>query len=184
MASSYTTNYELPLWEPQDSFLRTEFNEAHQKIDAALGTMATAAAVESQLSQMSEELEDGLEELSAEVAEAKDLAQGRAQLAAGSYTGTGTYGADHPNTLTFPFPPKLVVLAMGDAHSVLLSPHTQAAGYYEAYICYGMLKPSWNGNSVSWYVDGYFEGSLHSSGGGARQQLNEEGIAYHYLAIG
>ena len=36
MASNYTTNYELPLWEPQDSFLRTEFNEAHQKIDDAL----------------------------------------------------------------------------------------------------------------------------------------------------
>ena len=36
MASNYTTNYELPLWEPQDSFLRTEFNEAYQKIDAAL----------------------------------------------------------------------------------------------------------------------------------------------------
>ena len=36
MASNYTTNYELPLWEPQDSFLRTEFNDANQKIDTAL----------------------------------------------------------------------------------------------------------------------------------------------------
>ena len=36
MASNYTTNYELPLWEPQDSFLRTEFNDANQKIDDAL----------------------------------------------------------------------------------------------------------------------------------------------------
>ena len=40
MASNYTTNYELPLWEPQDSFLRTEFNEAHQKIDAAIAGRA------------------------------------------------------------------------------------------------------------------------------------------------
>ena len=44
MASNYTTNYELPLWEPQDSFLRTEFNEAHQKIDDALGNMAQIAS--------------------------------------------------------------------------------------------------------------------------------------------
>ena len=42
MASNYTTNYELPLWEPQDSFLRTEFNEAYQKIDAAIKAVEEA----------------------------------------------------------------------------------------------------------------------------------------------
>ena len=168
MASNYTTNYELPLWEPQDSFLRTEFNDANQKIDAAIAAKADAADVTA---------------LESEV-DALVQSAGNCRIVTGSYTGTGEYGEDQPNTLTFPFPPKLVVLVVGDTHSVLLSPHTQAAGYYEAYICYGMLKPSWNGNSVSWYVDGYFEGSLHGSGGGARQQLNEEGIAYHYLAIG
>ena len=36
MASNYTTNYELPLWAADDAFLRTEFNDANQKIDAAL----------------------------------------------------------------------------------------------------------------------------------------------------
>ena len=44
MASNYTTNYELPLWEPQDSFLRTEFNDANQKIDAGL-TAANAERI-------------------------------------------------------------------------------------------------------------------------------------------
>ena len=44
MASNYTTNYELPLWEPQDSFLRTEFNDANQKIDTAL-TAANAERI-------------------------------------------------------------------------------------------------------------------------------------------
>ena len=39
MASNYTTNYELPLWATDDAFLRTEFNDANQKIDAALGTI-------------------------------------------------------------------------------------------------------------------------------------------------
>ena len=36
MASSYTTNYQLPIWAASDSFLRTEFNDANQKIDAAI----------------------------------------------------------------------------------------------------------------------------------------------------
>ena len=44
MASNYTTNYALPLWEPQDSFLRTEFNDANQKIDTAL-TAANAERI-------------------------------------------------------------------------------------------------------------------------------------------
>ena len=36
MASNYTEHYQLPIWAPDDSFLREEFNESHQKIDAAL----------------------------------------------------------------------------------------------------------------------------------------------------
>ena len=39
MASNYTTNYELPIWAADDAFLRTRFNDANQKIDAALGMM-------------------------------------------------------------------------------------------------------------------------------------------------
>ena len=43
MASNYTTNYELPLRAADDAFLRTEFNDANQKIDAALGARAQSA---------------------------------------------------------------------------------------------------------------------------------------------
>ena len=84
MASNYTTNYELPLWEQQDSFLRTEFNEAHQKIDAALAGKASATAA----------------------AEAKALAEGRARLAVGSYTGNGSTTM----SLTLPFKPEFVLI--------------------------------------------------------------------------
>ena len=38
MATNHTTNYQLNLWEPQDDFLRSEFNENTQKIDAAVKT--------------------------------------------------------------------------------------------------------------------------------------------------
>ena len=40
MASNYTTNYGLPLWAADDAFLRTEFNDAHEKIEDALTEIA------------------------------------------------------------------------------------------------------------------------------------------------
>ena len=142
---------------------------ASSRVRAALGEKAAAETVSA---------------LQAQVA-ALAAAAGNCRIAAGSYTGAGQAGADHPNTLTFPFPPKLVVLAVGDAHSVLLSPNAQAAGYYEAYNRYGMLKLTWSGNSLSWYVKGYYNGSLHGGeGGDAEQQLNKAGTAYFYLALG
>lgn len=36
MASGYTANYRLCQWEPEDQFLREEFNQDNEKIDAAL----------------------------------------------------------------------------------------------------------------------------------------------------
>ena len=36
MATNHTTNYQLNLWEPTDSFLREEFNENFGKLDAAV----------------------------------------------------------------------------------------------------------------------------------------------------
>ena len=43
MATNYTENYQLPLWAADDAFLRTEFNDANQKIDGALGALAQSA---------------------------------------------------------------------------------------------------------------------------------------------
>ncbi|WP_186566636.1 hypothetical protein [Lawsonibacter celer] len=37
--ANYTDNYQLHQWEPGDDFLRTDFNEDFQKIDAALGAL-------------------------------------------------------------------------------------------------------------------------------------------------
>ena len=44
MASSYTENYGLCQWEPGDNFVRTEFNQDNQKIDAALAAAEETAA--------------------------------------------------------------------------------------------------------------------------------------------
>ena len=44
MASNQTEHYQLPLWQPQDDFLRTEFNESHQLLDTALYRQAETLA--------------------------------------------------------------------------------------------------------------------------------------------
>ena len=42
--ANYTEHYQLHQWEPEDSFLRTDFNEDLGKIDAALQDVTTLAA--------------------------------------------------------------------------------------------------------------------------------------------
>ena len=44
MATNHTTNYALNLWEPTDAFVREEFNENSEKIDAAIKAEADARA--------------------------------------------------------------------------------------------------------------------------------------------
>ena len=41
MSSSKTTNYGLHLWQPEDDFLRSEFNENNEAVDTALGKLAS-----------------------------------------------------------------------------------------------------------------------------------------------
>ena len=40
--ATYTTNYQLHQWVPEDDFLRTDFNTDFQKIDEALAGLQTA----------------------------------------------------------------------------------------------------------------------------------------------
>ena len=41
--ASYTTHYGLHQWDPEDNFLRTDFNTDFEKIDTALGEIAETA---------------------------------------------------------------------------------------------------------------------------------------------
>ena len=153
MASNYTTNYELPLWEPQDSFLRAEFNEANQKIDAAIAAKADAA------------------EVTALESEVDALAQstGNCRIVTGSYTGTGEYGSAHPNTLTFDGPPLVLMVNGGWQFTALwgsMGTPSMGANNDVSHVTF-----SWEGNSVSW----------HSTG--ASQQLNEVNENYAYIAL-
>lgn len=92
------------------------------------------------------------------------------KIATGSYTGTGTYGSSNPNSLTFDFEPKLVVVRAtgGDGGHSWIIGCNHGKGGNDAWITI-----TWNSNTVAWY---------HNSS--ADYQLNASGTKYYYLAIG
>ena len=93
----------------------------------------------------------------------------RLPVASGSYVGTGTYGKNNPNSITFDFEPKLVIL-QGDA-TVIMIRGTSKATYYTT-TSYS-LTLTWSGNVLSWY-------NVESAG----RQFNTSGDTYHWVAIG
>ena len=76
--ASYTTNYQLHQWVPGDNFLRTDFNEDFAKIDAAIKGVETAANTA---------LAGKAGTAALEAVQA--LANGKAEVVLGTYTGTG-----------------------------------------------------------------------------------------------
>ena len=72
--ATYTANYQLHQWVPEDNFLRTDFNTDFQKIDAALAGLKALA-----------EGKAGAAALEA----VRQLAEGRARPVVGGYTGDG-----------------------------------------------------------------------------------------------
>ncbi|MGM9564595.1 MAG: hypothetical protein ACI3VT_01140, partial [Evtepia sp.] len=103
---------------------------------------------------------------------------GYSKIEVGSYVGTGTYGSSNPNTLTFGFEPKLVLI--GEVSWKYFTVLFNGIGI----VMTGgsnrkMTSTSFSGKTVSWYnIDGY-TGSTES-----RVQMNESGVVYHYIAIG
>lgn len=80
---------------------------------------------------------------------------GGAQVEAGSYVGTGTYGPSHQTSYTFQSLPKIVFIfgAAGDNAAfgwILPSFSTGSSSYFE-YQGYKSLTVSVSGNTVSWY---------------------------------
>ena len=93
------------------------------------------------------------------------------QVYTGSYTGTGTYGSSNPNTLTFPFEPKILVV--GNYWQFTAPYGCPSAPCMGSGNSVGGVNLNWSGNSVSWY-------STRSD----TLQLNESGKTYNYFAIG
>lgn len=96
----------------------------------------------------------------------------KVQMTAGSYVGTGKYGESNPNTLTFEFEPKFVVVGRTDSSDTSIG---FICGRGEATTTNSaVIRLTWGGNFVSWYT----------TSSSAQNQLNVSGSTYNYLAIG
>lgn len=149
---------------------------------------AIAAGLAPHLEVANQKLDDGLAALNA-------LAGTFIRLKAGSYTGTGTFGADNPNTLEFDFEPRIVIVfkstykpgcyttsssdgAYNDIKQEFLfggSAFYVNGGSTNAYTKYSM-----NGKTLSWYSE--HSGTVAHMG--AAMQMNTENATYQYIAIG
>ena len=94
--ATYTENYQLHQWVPEDDFLRTDFNTDFQKIDAALAGLEAGKAAQSSLAA----LQSG-------ISSAQSTANGRARAILGSYTGNGA----ETRSISVGASPKAVILS-------------------------------------------------------------------------
>ena len=145
MASNHTTNYNLNQWEATDKVLRTDFNEDNAKIDAAL-----------------KDHDDEIAELEAAntALESALALKGNCQIELKTYTGTGEYGASHPNHLTFSDMP--AVLLIFGQRSICMVRGGDIGGVVSATSSIGHVLSgagfSWSGGTVSYYSnDPYFQ---------------------------
>lgn len=105
------------------------------------------------------------------------------KIATGSYTGTGTYGASNPCSLTFDFVPFVVFLplfSVGSGSSFGRAGTSKVIwGYTTKTTGLGDSYSNWNGNTFS------FSGTtMQWYGTGDSTQLNQSNNTYWYLAIG
>lgn len=102
----------------------------------------------------------------------------KVQVATGSYTGTGNAGIGSPNSLTFNFVPKLVVV--GTSSGLYISSGNVIAcfvwfsGVETAYVYNTANVFNLTDNTLSWY----------NSSNNADNQCNSSGETFHYVAIG
>ena len=106
-------------------------------------------------------------------------ALGGGKMQAGTYTGTGTFGASNPSKLTFNFVPKLViVLRSGNLNM------TYGSGGFFLWLMNGSIVDTntagyaldsiaLNSKTLTWYETT-----------AAAYQFNAEGKVYNYIAIG
>ena len=160
-----TDHYEPNQWDAADPIRREDFNADNAAIDMALHSVRSEAAAErSALSKTVTALEANLG------------ATGKnARIAWGTYTGTGSYGSDAPNSLTFDFIPVLIFILSDDetilGNSRLFRPCTYGTDGTNQ-----NMRVVWTNHGVSWYTDTEFNPHIH--------QCNTAGYQYTYIAIG
>ena len=152
-----TSNYSLPQWAVTDGLKRGDFNRTMETIDTVMAGMSTELAA-----------------LATSVA-----ANGNCRIAWGSYTGTGTCGADNPNSLSFDFKPMIVFIGSDSRAGSDTNPAVLIRGRKKA-ASDGMtisaetqiMQLTWNESGVSWYCT---ENAMYQS---------NMATVYYYVALG
>lgn len=125
---------------------------------------------------------------------------GGVRFSSGSYQGTGTYGAANPNSLTFDFVPKLVIITpyateYNDKGHNVLGIFIPASGAYVPMIANSgssgrqdvhsegvMATPvTLDGTTLSWYYSGTAAGDKSAC---PDYQFNSQKTTYHWVAFG
>ena len=101
------------------------------------------------------------------------------KIETGSYTGTGTYGAENPCVVNLPFKPLAFTVSIKDVGSgntiygqLIWLNGNETGGSYLNSSNTGICTLQWGETSVSWYSSA------------ANFQLNVSGYEYQYMAIG
>lgn len=97
----------------------------------------------------------------------------KARVQVVSYVGTGTYGENNPNSLTFDFVPKLIMVRDNEAGIRFLEAIYGMKFAVVKYSSGDSVSMIWNKKTVSWY-----------SAGDSYYQMNSSGIKYYAVAIG
>lgn len=112
------------------------------------------------------------------------FAAGRAQIASGSYVGTGTSGVNNPNVISVDFNPKLVVVVLDSTDTASI---VKPVGLYAGDGSYSMRilggnnqfyynNAGWDGDTFSWF-NGESTNAVYN-------QLNVSGKKYNWVAVG
>ena len=106
------------------------------------------------------------------------------KIVTGSYVGTGSYGASNPNTLTFDFAPKLVIICGYEYYAILFRGCSFGAGVRtDVSSEHSILEAIWSDSGISWYCKKVCTSNTIGTVS-AKQQLNNIDITYQYIAIG
>lgn len=155
-----TTNYQLPKWEKTDRVQMKDFNDMTATLDAALKANADTAAANTQTL----------------AAQAQAIAKlGNCKVVAGSYTGDGTYGADHAITLNFSHKPVLVFVQATERDPIFRMMLVRGSKWASASPTdpsnYSKIVVNWTETSVTWYSEANDSGQLNRN------------ISYNYAAL-
>lgn len=124
------------------------------------------------------------------------IGEGMTKIETGSYVGTGTYGADNPNSITFGFAPKLFFLygmktSTNQYIYELLSSSTSGANLI--FDPQSWLSTEYNSNKGPSSDSSYVSSGKKSDDGktifwynkkGISYQYNNQNVTYYYFAIG